>query len=116
MSKKKKTPSTAHYQKIVYWSDEDGCFVGKCPALFLGGVHGDDEAKVYAELLAVVAEHLDDLRKEGLPAPTGDAQEFSGKLTLRINPALHRALVLRANVSGGSLNGHIERLLTESLR
>ena len=30
------------YLKIVEWSDEDGCYVGTCPGLMLGGVHGDD--------------------------------------------------------------------------
>ena len=34
------------YQIIVFWSQEDACFIGKCPALFLGGVHGDSEADV----------------------------------------------------------------------
>ena len=42
--------------KIVYWSDEDQCFIGVCPSLFGGGVHGDDEVKVYRELCQVVAE------------------------------------------------------------
>ncbi len=36
----------ARYPKIVEWSEEDGCFVGRCPLLFDGGVHGNDEASV----------------------------------------------------------------------
>lgn len=36
--------------KIVEWSTEDGCYVDRCPGLFLGGVHGPDEAKVYGKL------------------------------------------------------------------
>ena len=35
------------YLKIVEWSDEDGCYIGRAPGLMLGGVHGDDEAKFY---------------------------------------------------------------------
>ncbi len=35
------------YLKIVKWSDEDDCYVGTCPGLMLGGVHGDDEVRVY---------------------------------------------------------------------
>ena len=42
--------------KIVYWSDEDQCFVGVCPSLFGGGVHGTNEVEVYQELGQVVAE------------------------------------------------------------
>jgi predicted HicB family RNase H-like nuclease len=42
-------------------------------------------------------------------------QEYSGKLTLRIKPALHRALALRAKATGDSLTGQIERTLAKSL-
>ena len=47
------------YQKNVFWSEEDSCFIGQCPALFLGGVHGDEKAQVYAELCQIVDEHLE---------------------------------------------------------
>lgn len=109
------TTNASRYQKIVYWSDEDGCFIGQCPALFLGGVHGDDEAAVYAELCQAVDEHLALLADDGKDAPPSDSQEYSGKMTLRINPALHRALALRATATGDSLNGYIERALARSL-
>ena len=38
------------YKKIVYWSDEDNCFIGMCPELMYGGVHGKDALKVFKEL------------------------------------------------------------------
>ena len=37
------------YKKIVYWSDKDDCFVGQCPELMFGGVHGNDALKVFIE-------------------------------------------------------------------
>ncbi|MBK9051792.1 MAG: hypothetical protein IPL78_13020 [Chloroflexi bacterium] len=46
------------YLKIVEWSEEDGCYVGRCPELMLGGVHGMDEVAVYHELCEVVEEWL----------------------------------------------------------
>jgi predicted RNase H-like HicB family nuclease len=46
------------YLKIVEWSEEDGCYVGTCPGLMLGGIHGDDEAAVYAELCEAVEEWI----------------------------------------------------------
>ncbi len=107
--------TAAHYQKIVYWSGEDDCYIGQCPALFGGGVHGHDELKVYAELCQAVEEHLAILHADGRDAPPGDAHDYSGKLTLRIKPALHRALALRASAAGDSLTGHIERELIRSL-
>jgi predicted HicB family RNase H-like nuclease len=106
---------TAHYQKIVYWSDEDQCFIGRCPALFLGGVHGDDEAKVYAELCAAVEEHLALLRQDGEAAPAADGGSYTGKLTVRIAPDLHRTLAARAAAEGDSLNHTIERTLALGL-
>ena len=46
------------YKKIVEWSEEDGCYVGRCPGLMLGGVHGMDKVAVYQELCEVVEEWL----------------------------------------------------------
>jgi predicted RNase H-like HicB family nuclease len=57
------------YEKIVYWSDEDECFIGMCPELFSGGVHGDDANAVFNELLEVVDEWVEILEKEGRPLP-----------------------------------------------
>ena len=107
--------AAAHYQKIVFWSEEDGCFIGQCPTLFMGGVHGDDELVVYKELAHAVEEHLAILRSDGKDMPPGDKQDYSGKLTLRIKPEIHRALALRASVTGDSLTGLIERTLQQSL-
>ena len=59
------------YEKIVYWSDEDECFIGVCPELFGGGVHGDDPQAVFKELLEVVREWVEIMEKDGkqLPEP-----------------------------------------------
>ena len=43
------------YEHIVYWSDEDRCYIGKCPELFFG-VHGDDAEAVPRELRQAVAQ------------------------------------------------------------
>ena len=37
------------YVKVVAWSEEDQCYIGRCPGLMLGGVHGSDEQAVYAD-------------------------------------------------------------------
>ena len=44
------------YRKIIEWSDEDGCYIGTCPELMYGGIHGQDEVKVYKELCQTVSE------------------------------------------------------------
>ncbi len=107
--------AAGHYQKVVFWSEEDKCYVGQCPALFMGGVHGDDELAVYKDLAQAVDEHLAILRSAGQKMPSGTNQDFSGKLTLRIKPEIHRALALRASATGDTLTGLIERTLQLSL-
>jgi predicted RNase H-like HicB family nuclease len=57
------------YEKIVYWSDEDNCFIGVCPDLFAGGVHGDDPMAVFTELLEVVDEWVKIFETDGRPWP-----------------------------------------------
>ena len=47
---------SARYAKVVEWLDEDQCYVGSCPGLFLGGCHGPDERAVFDELCQIVEE------------------------------------------------------------
>ncbi len=60
---------SARYVKIVEWSEQDGCFVGQCPGIIGPCCHGDDEAKVYAQLCKIVEEWIDILKREGRPLP-----------------------------------------------
>ena len=103
----------SRYVKIVEWSGEDKCYVGRCPELFGGGCHGDDEVKVYAALAAMVEEAVEDRLAESrrLPAPIA-AQKFSGKFVFRPGPELHKALSVRAYREGKSLN----QVLIEAIR
>lgn len=65
---------SARYVKIVQWSEEDQCFVGQCPGVIGPCCHGDDEAKVYAQLCRIVEEWIETLKHDGkaLPPPTAD--------------------------------------------
>ena len=102
------------YLKIVEWSEEDGCYVGTCPPLFYGGVHGPDEIKVYKELCRVVEEVLEDHAKENIPLPKPTVgKTFSGKFVLRVGEELHRALYLEALRHRESLNSFCTNLLKE---
>ncbi len=95
------------YLKIVEWSHQDSSYVGTCPGLMLGGVHGKDEAKVYKELCRVVEEwiriHEED--REPLPEPTA-GKEYSGKFVVRVGKELHKDLAIRALRAGESLNAY----------
>ena len=112
MKKNELKSKAAAYIKIVEWSDEDGCFVGSCPGLMFGGVHGKDEAKVYAELCTAVEEVIALMDAEGHRLPPGPAQRsYNGKVLLRLQPAVHRRLALQAKASGESLNAFLARKL-----
>jgi len=73
----------------------------------LGGVHGDNEAKVYREVREVVEEWLEIYEKEGTPIPPATAgKEYSGKFVLRVGKELHKDLAIRALRCGESLNSY----------
>ena len=102
------------YLKVVEWSDEDQCYVGTCPSLMLGGVHGDDEVEVYRELCEVVEEWLEIYERDGdLLPPATAGKEYSGKFVLRIGKELHKDLAIKALRCRESLNSYCVDLLRE---
>lgn len=62
------------YAKIVYWSEEDQCFIGCCPRLVIGGCHGDNPQSVFSELCEIVGEAVALYEKDGRPLPPPDTQ------------------------------------------
>ena len=104
------------YLKIVEWSEEDKCYLGRCPGLMFGGVHGDDEQKVFRELSAVVDEWIETIKKDGMPLPKATAdKEYSGRFLLRVGNDLHRALAVRALEADQSLNNYAMQILKERI-
>lgn len=57
------------YVKLLEWSDDDGCFIGSCPELFIGGCHGIDARTVFAELCEIVDEMVELYQQDGKPLP-----------------------------------------------
>ncbi|OGV66413.1 MAG: hypothetical protein A2498_13010 [Lentisphaerae bacterium RIFOXYC12_FULL_60_16] len=102
------------YLKIVEWSEEDQCYVGTCPGLMLGGIHGDNEANVYKELCQAVEAWIDIYKRDGEPLPEATAgREYSGKFVVRVGQDVHKALAIGAMRHGESLNEHCVHLLRE---
>ncbi len=112
MTRKQIKAQASRYAKFVEWSDEDHCFIGRCPELMLGGVHGQDEARVYAELCAAAEEMVELIYADGrdMPEPLG-GKRFSGRFVLRVEPALHRRLAAKALAAGESLNSYCVKAL-----
>ncbi len=103
------------YLKIVEWSEEDNCYIGSCPGLMLGGVHGSDETEVYRKLSQTVEEWIEICRKDGVPLPEATAgREYSGKFVLRVGRDLHKTLAIEALRQNESLNTYCMNLLREN--
>ncbi len=60
---------SANYLKIVEWSKEDQCYVGKCPGIIGSCCHGDDKSQVYSELCQIVDEWIETMKQSGKPLP-----------------------------------------------
>jgi len=72
---------SAHYVKLVEWSDEDQCYVGSAPGLVYGGCHGHDEQEVFAELCRIVEEAIDLYRQDGRPLPPATSgKDFANRM------------------------------------
>jgi predicted HicB family RNase H-like nuclease len=105
-----------NYLKIVEWSDEDGCYVGRAPGLLIGGVHGKDEKKVFQELCLAVNEAIELLTKEKRSLPEATAsKKYSGRILLRLPQDLHQTLAIKALQAGKSINNFIKGTLMNFL-
>src|SRR5262245_14985950 len=117
MTKQEIARLAAAYPKIVEWREEDNCCVGRCPMLFGGGVHGQNEARVYRALCHIAEEWVELLHQDGTPLPpTRRSAEFSGRFMVRIDPALHQRLALKAAATGQSLNSLVAKVLTRGVK
>lgn len=56
------------YHKWIEWSEEDQVYIGHCPDL-ITGIHGDDPARLYADLCQAVDEVIEHFQREGRPLP-----------------------------------------------
>jgi predicted HicB family RNase H-like nuclease len=104
------------YLKIVEWSEEDQCFIGSAPPLIGHCCHGATEEEVIKHLTGIVHEWVDLYNKEGkkLPSPMLGGK-YSGRFVLRTGENLHRALAIRAQQSGESLNNFVVKALEGSI-
>jgi predicted HicB family RNase H-like nuclease len=105
----------ARYLKVVEWSHTDGCFVGSAPPLIGQCCHGQNEAKVYAELCRIVGEWIEILERDGRERPEPlAAKKFSGKFVSRVEPARHRRLAAKALAAGESLDSDCVKTLCKA--
>lgn len=95
------------------WFDGEQCFEARVAELPDVAEYADSFEEAYAlaiDTLEVTAEIFADQGKQ-MPAPIIPADDFSGRVTLRLSKSLHRALAKVADDEGVSLNQHLTNVL-----
>ena len=101
------------YLGSVEYSEEDDCFVGTVLGLRKAAIiyEGNSVETLKKDFEESVDYYLDDCKARGIRPET----PYSGRLLLRISPALHGEIAEKASDSGLSLNEFIARTLRASL-
>lgn len=103
-----------HYPMSVVADDDGLGFHVEVPAWpYLTGV-GETPEEALADAIEGIAGAIALRAEHGQPAPDPLAR-FSGQMQLRMPASLHRALVMRADAEGISLNATAVMLLTQAL-
>ena len=99
------TEESDRYTYRVTWSEEDQEYVGMCAEFpSLSWLEKTQEG-AFVGIRRVVRECITDLIKQKEEVPEAIAtRSYSGKFMVRIPPATHRMLVIKAAESGVSLN------------
>jgi predicted HicB family RNase H-like nuclease len=93
------------YTYRVFWSEEDGEFVGLCAELPSLSWLDPSRVKALSGIVKVVTDAVADMleNREQPPVPLA-TREYSGVFKVRVPPAVHRNLVMEATEAGVSLN------------
>lgn len=101
-----------HYTYRVSWSPEDNEHVATCAEFPSLSWLAADELEALRGIRRLVTATVRDMRAAGEKIPDALAdRRYSGHLTLRVPPELHRRLVTEAAESGISLNRHVSHKL-----
>jgi len=104
--------NVAHYSYRVMWSEEDQEYVGLCVEFPSLSWLDEDQLAALRGIVALVGEVVADMLQSGEPVPEPlSRKKFSGKISFRTTPDVHRALALSAAERGVSLNRFINALV-----
>lgn len=100
------------YSARIEYSDEDGCFVGRIAGISdVVGFHGESVAQLRAAFEEAVEDYLATCRK----LKRAPQRPYSGKVLLRIDPALHAKAAMQAEAEGKSLNAWAQEKLQKAI-
>ena len=106
-----------HYDYRVFWSAEDGEYVGRCTEFPSLSWLAESQAAALEGITKTVFDCVQDMEANGeeVPLPISD-RTYSGKFMFRTTPQRHRELARRAAEASLSLNGYLNDKLPEMLR
>lgn len=100
------------YVARIEYSDEDAAFVGHIAGIRdIVGFHGESVSELRAAFEEAVDDYLETCEKLGRPPQ----KPYSGKLLLRIDPALHARAAALAEAQGRSLNAWAQDALRQAV-
>lgn len=112
----KKKKQQYKYMVVINWSDEDGAYVAEVPELPGCATHGktfESAAKYVGEAIEA---WLEGAKESGHPIPEPlSLKKCSGKFITRVDPSLHKALMMKAKAKGKSMNALVEDALKQVL-
>jgi predicted HicB family RNase H-like nuclease len=102
-----------HYTYRVFWSEEDNEYVGLCAEFPSLSWLAETQEAAFQGIRDVVAGVVLDMQTNNEPTPEPIAtKRYSGNLTVRIPPEVHRNLAVQAAESKVSLNRLISAKLS----
>jgi len=100
------------YAARIEYSEEDQAFVGHIAGIRdVVGFHGES----VQELRAAFIEAVDDYLETGAALGRSPQKPFSGKIMLRVDPAIHARAAAAAEAQGKSLNAWAQELLHKAV-
>lgn len=100
------------YAARIEYSEADECFVGHIAGIRdIVGFHGDS----VSELRSAFAEAVDDYLETCARLSRAPQKPYSGKVLLRIDPALHAQAAMLAEAQGQSLNAWTQGLIQKAV-
>jgi predicted HicB family RNase H-like nuclease len=100
------------YAARIAYSDEDDCLIGHIAGIRdVVGFHGES----VAELRTAFEEAVDDYLETCARLGRAPQKPYSGKLLLRVDPALHARAAMLAEAQGKSLNAWAQEVLANAV-
>ncbi len=101
-----------NYSFEIKYSDEDQCYIARCPEFPGLSAHGDTAGEALNEASTALEGIIESYKAHDreLPSPKKE-EEYSGQFRVRLPKSLHRQLAEQAAREGVSLNSYVQTLL-----